>query len=483
MPRGRHDLFPPVEPPGAVQPHGPGRFAMAARVLDPVLSFVRGLLGNYRREVANMGWLFFDRFARVFGNFVIGILAARLLGPASFGGISYAQTVIAFLTLVVALGLNGVVIKRLVDHPAEAGRTLLTSFALQFVAMLVVTAATVSLALFAQDDDPYSRIVAIVACGLILRPTETFRYWFEANVNARRAVIADNAAFLISGTAKIAVLYTFRSVEALAWTLVVEQLLGGIGLAIAYATDRSRPGGWKIDLGVAKELLVGAWPLLLSGLAIAIYMRIDQFVIMSMRGATEMGMYAAAVRFSEMFYVLPTILATSFFPRWQAMMRDSGGEHSAAIRTAMYWMVGISAVIAVALTLLAGTAIQFLYGEPYARAVPVLQVHIWTGVFVSIGILGNQWYLSHGLQSWTLLFTVLGAAANFGTNLLLVPALGAVGAAIASLCAQIISTFLADALSAKTRPLFFIKLEALVWPLAVLRRRLYPAAKSEGPAS
>lgn len=452
-------------------------------MLDPVLGFVRTLMGDYRREFANMSWLFFDRFARVLANFMIGVLAARLLGPADFGGISYAQTVIAFLTLVAALGLNGVIVKRLVDHPGAAGRTLLTGFTLQALTMAVVTTATIGIALFVEGDDPYARIVAIVACGLVLRPTEIFRYWFEANLNARRAVIADNAAFLISGVTKIAVLYTFRSVEALAWTLVLEQVLGGIALAIAYRTDRTRPKGGQIDWRVAKELIVGAWPLLLSGLAIAIYMRIDQFVIMAVRGPTEMGMYAAAVRLSEMFYVLPMILATSFFPRWQGLMGKSGGEHADAVRAAMRWMVMITAAIALALTLASGLLIELLYGPAYARAAPVLAVHAWTCVFVSIGIIGNQWYLSHGLQSRTLLCTLLGAATNFGVNLLLVPALGAVGAAIASLCAQIVSTFLADSLSAKTRPLLTLKLQALLWPLALLQGKPFRLAKSDNGAA
>lgn len=149
----------------------------------------------------------------------------------------------------------------------------------------------------------------------------------------------------------------------------------------------------------------------------------------------------------------------------------------------MRWMVWISAAIALALSLFAGAVIQLLYGDLYVRAGPVLAVHAWTCVFVSIGILGNQWYLSHGLQNWTLLFTLVGAATNFGVNLLLVPGLGAVGAAIASLAAQIVSTFLADGLSAKTRPLLYLKLQAFGWPLMSLQRKLRRAATTESRSS
>lgn len=420
-----------------------------------------------------MSWLFFDRFFRMLGNFLIGIAAARLLGPADYGGISYAQTITAFLMLVVALGLNGVIVKRLIDSPGEAIETLGTAFAMQCLATVAVMAVTIIAALWAGSGGSYAVIIAIVACGLALRPSEIFRYWFEANVNARRAVIADNTAFLVSGTVKVVVLVVYRDVEMLAWTLVLEQLLGGICLGVAYYTDGTRPDRWRVDWKIARQLAHQAWPLLLSGLAVAIYMRIDQFVIMAAHGAAETGVYNAAVRLSEIFYVLPTIVATSFFPRWQALMRDADERHRLAIRSAMAGIVAVSAAIALVLSFAAGPLVHQLYGDQYMRAIPVLAVHAWTCVFVSMGIIGNQWYLSHNLQSRTLLCTVLGASSNFAINLMLVPSMGAVGAAIASLVAQIISTFVVDAFSLKTRPLFFLKTYALLWPLTFLPRNAH----------
>ena len=446
-----------------------------SRFVDPMLGLMRALLSGYRREITNMSWLFFDRFLRVFGNFLIGIVAARLLGPADYGGISYAQALTALILLVASLGLNQVVIKRLIDRPAEASATLGAAFALQAVATVVTMATTIIAALLTRAGNPYAVLIAIVAVGLVLRPTEVFRYWFEANVNARRAVIADNISFLVSGTAKIAVLLVYRSVEAFAWTLVVEQVLGGIFLYMAYRTDRSRPGRWRVDLITLWQLVVEAWPLFLSGLAIVLYMRIDQFVIMATHGPVETGIYAAAVRLSEIFYVLPTIVATSFFPRWQSLMGESGDRHQLAVRSTMTAMMTVSVAIALVVSVAAGPFVHLLYDARYDRAVPVLAIHIWTSVFVSMGILGNQWYLSHNLQSRTLLCTVLGAGSNFAINLVLVPSMGAVGGAVASLSAQIIATFLADAFSARTRPLFFLKAHALFWPIVWLRRRVLQA--------
>lgn len=433
-----------------------------------MLRLNREFAETYRREWANIGWLLADRAVRVLGTFLIGVAAARLLGPAAYGEISYAQTIFAFLLLGAALGLNAVVVKRLVDLPDEAFVTLGTAFALQSAVM--VTALVATCLLTAQGST--SALIMILATGLVLRPTEVFRYWFEANVNARRAVIADNIGFIVSGAVKIAVLVEFRTVEALAWALAFEQILGGLCLIVAYGTDRSRPRGWRVDRDVLWQLSAQSWPLLLAGLSVALYMRIDQFVIMSIRGPAETGLYVAAVRLSEIIYVLPAVVATSFFPRWQALMGQSEAAHARGLGSAMTAMVAVCLVIALCFSLAAVPLIRSLYGDGYAAAAPVLAIHAWTCVFVAMGVLGNQWYLSHGLQSRTLLCTLLGVAFSFALNVLLVPGMGAVGSAIASLVAQIVSAFLADALSGKTRPLFALKVWALFWPVLIAKHRL-----------
>ncbi|TCP29370.1 PST family polysaccharide transporter [Sphingomonas sp. BK235] len=448
------------------------------RLIVWALTAAQALRATYGREITNMVWLFADRFLRVLANFAIGIAAARLLGPVDYGDISYTQTILTFLTLLAAAGLNGVVVKRLIDQPSDAEATLGTAFALQALAGTAAGVITAALALTGGNATRHALLIAIVACGVALRPSEVYRYWFEANVNARRAVIADNIGFLVSGSIKIVILYRYRSVEAFVWTMVIEQLLGAVCLYVAYRTDPSRPHRWRVDGKLGLQLLRQAWPLLLSGIAVALYMRIDQFVIMKLRGPGETGIYAAAVRLSEMFYVLPTIVATSFFPRWQSLIGDPV-RHRAMVQSTMAGMIGGCVIICLVVTLLAGFIVPALYGARFAAAVPVLIVHVWTSVFVSMGVLGNQWYLSHGLQGRTLAFTLIGAGCNLLTNCLLVPYWGALGAAIASVVAQIVSTFAADALSARTRPLFLIKVDAIFWPARLIFRGLRPRPPTE----
>lgn len=423
---------------------------------------------GYRLELTNMGWLVGDRAVRVLGTLAINILAARTLGPPVFGEVSYAQTILAFMALGVGLGLGAVAVKSLVDEPHNARFTMGTVLSLQCFASWVLLLVAALFAIFWHELDQQSALILIMLTSLVFRPADVIRYWFEANVRSKFVVLADNAAFLVAALLKLFALLVWNSVAAFAWALVAEQAIMAVFLVLAYRFAGVNTGTWAFRPGLARQLLRNAWPLLLSGAAIAFYTRIDQVAIMSLKGAAETGIYSSAVRLSEMAYVLPTVAAASFFPRLQMLQTAEPARYSETMAKLMGPIVSVMLCLSIVTSFSAVFVTKFLYGAAYADAGPVLAVHIWTCVFVALGVFGNQWYLSHGLQRKTLAFTLLGAAVNLTANILLVPCFGALGAASASLAAQISSCLLADGLSRSTREIFLLKLKALVFPIRLV---------------
>ena len=57
-----------------------------------------------------------------------------------------------------------------------------------------------------------------------------------------------------------------------------------------------------------------SWPLLLSGLVVMVYMRIDQIMIKNMINDEAVGYYSSAVRLCEAWYFIPVTLCNSLFP-------------------------------------------------------------------------------------------------------------------------------------------------------------------------
>ena len=76
------------------------------------------------RVVKNAGWLIFGKLANMVLAFVVGIFAARYLGPNRYGLINYAAAYASFFASLCTLGINSVIVKNFADHPEQEGETI-----------------------------------------------------------------------------------------------------------------------------------------------------------------------------------------------------------------------------------------------------------------------------------------------------------------------------------------------------------------------
>ena len=66
---------------------------------------------NKNRVVKNASWIIGIQIVKSLLGLVISMLTARFLGPSNFGLINYAASIVAFVTPIMYLGLNGVFVQ------------------------------------------------------------------------------------------------------------------------------------------------------------------------------------------------------------------------------------------------------------------------------------------------------------------------------------------------------------------------------------
>jgi O-antigen/teichoic acid export membrane protein len=207
----------------------------------------------------------------------------------------------------------------------------------------------------------------------------------------------------------------------------------------------------RFNKKIAQNLLKDSWPLILSGMVIAIYMRIDQVMIKEMLGSESVGQYAAAVRISEAWYFIPMVIASSVFPAIINAKKISEELYYARLQQLYSFMVWLSIAIALPMTLLSDWVVHLLYGNQYQQAGNVLMIHIWSGVFVFLGVASGKWLLNENLQIFSTINTSIGAILNIFLNYIFIPKFGIEGAAWATLISYCVAAYLGLAFFKKTR--------------------------------
>ncbi len=418
---------------------------------------------NLQKILANTGWLLGDRLLRLGVGLGVGVWVARYLGSEQYGLFNYGVAYVSLFSVLATLGLDTLVVRDLVRDPARRDEILGTAFGLRLVgAVVACLAAAAAISVQRPADELVRLIVLLLATGLIVQAFDTVDLWFQSQVRSKYTVLAKNTAFLAVAAARLLLIQLRAPLLAFVVASLAEVALGAAGLVIAYHRQGQRLGAWRFRLRRAGRLLSECWPLILSGLAIMIYMKIDLIMLGDMVGDRAVGIYAAATRLSELWYFIPTAIVASVFPSIIEARQRSAAEYYRRLQQLFDLMAGLALLIAVPMTFLSGWVIEFLYTAEYAAAGPILAIHIWAAVFVFLGVAQSPWDVAEGLMRLALLRTVIGAVINVGLNLVLLPTYSGLGAAIATVAAYVCSAWLANALSRRTHIIFGLQLRALV---------------------
>jgi PST family polysaccharide transporter len=419
---------------------------------------------NLWRIVANIVWLFGDRILRLGVGLLISVWIARYLGREGFGLLSYSLAFVELFLPAAMLGLSQIVVRDLVNEPERRHETLGTAFVLRLAAGGASLAAAVAAIMVLNPGDGLSHLlVLLMATTLLWQAFDTIDLSFQAQVRSKYAVIARNSSFLVLAVVRLILVLTAAPLVAFAAAVAVEGLLTAVGLVVAHRICGESMRLWRVARSRATALLRASWPLMFSGLAIAVYMRIDQVMLGEMlNDPAEVGLYAAAVRISELWYFIPGAVVSSVAPALIQAKKNDAQLYERRIQQLLNFMALLAYAVAIPVSLLAGPLVWLLYGADFVAARATLAVHVWAGLFVCLGLAQNTWLLNEGLTRFTLASTALGAALNVALNLVLIPDYGAFGAAIATLVSYGITVVVIGFLYAPTRPMGWMILKAML---------------------
>ncbi|MBT6726348.1 MAG: flippase [Deltaproteobacteria bacterium] len=428
---------------------------------------------QFSKILENIGWLFFDKILRMGLGLLIGVWIARYLGPEQFGSLSFAIAFTWLFGAVSTLGLPEIVVRDLVRKPDTKLETLGTAAALLFLGGVLTYCLILITIFWIRPEDQLAKIlVAILGSTMLFKASEIAVYWFESQVISKYTVWVQNGSFLIFAGIKVLLILNGTPLIAFAWITLGEASIAAIMLSIMLGIHGPRLRQLCVSLARAKILLKDSWPLLLSSIAVVVYMKIDQIMLGQMVGDEAVGIYSAAVRISEVWYFIPTMIVASVFPAILKARNSSEEQYYKKLQHLFDLMLWLSIGIALPMTFLSESVIKILFGETYLDASSILSIHIWASVFVFLGVASSKWFIAENRQILSFQRTTIGALANVILNFLFIPQFQAVGAATATIISYAIATIISDLFQAETRFIFFMKIESFNLLKVIYRIRI-----------
>lgn len=393
---------------------------------------------NKLKIVSNASWIIICKIVQSVVGIVISSLSARYLGPSNFGIINYAASIAAFMLPITQMGLNSVLVKELVDNPNEEGKTigtaLLMSLLSAFFSILSVYAFT---SIINVGESTTILVCVLYSVMLIFQALELITYWFQTHFLSKYVSIASLISYVIVSLYKTYLLINQKNIVWFSVSYTIEYCLISIALLFLY----KKLGGQslKFSFGKSVKLISTSWPYIISGLMAVVYSQTDKVMLKIMVGDLEVGLYSAGASCITLVSFVFSAIIDSMRPYILDLKNKNEEQYEKSV-TCLYSIVFyLSFSFCVFCFFFGKYIIAILYGQDYVNSVQILKLIVWYAVFNFYGGAQSVWFLAEKKQKYLTILGTSGALLNIILNLLLIPAFGASGAAIATIVTAVIA--------------------------------------------
>lgn len=411
---------------------------------------------GFFRYFGNTVWLFTEQILKSVIGLVIGVWIARYLGPEDYGIYSYLIVIFGILNGVARLGTDSILFRELCEHPQHYHDYLGTALWIRLITALGSILCLIGFLTFFGNDHTLNLYLIIISAGIIFQCSDVLEQYFLARVLAKIISICKIIQLCVSSVLKIYCIFNNADLIYFVILYTVDIFFYAIILVVAYKIESNKKIKFKFTISIAKKILKDSWPLLLSTIVVLVYQRADQIYIKNLLGDNALGLYAAALKFTDTLYFIPLILCNSLSVALINAKNINFKEYLLRLKR-LYNLIIIAALICtLAIYLNSNWIIHIFYGTVYDESIIILKIHSITILFTAIGIFTTKWNIIENRSNIVLLNTLTGSLISLVGSYFLIESIGLKGAAITSALAHFVSGFVMNFVWKETRYDFMV---------------------------
>ena len=361
---------------------------------------------------------------------------SRVMGAERVGVYSYAYSIAYYFGMFILLGTNNYgnrTIASVRDDKKNLSKTFWSIYAMQlFLGLFVSTVYLMYVFVIAEEQMmALLQIIYLISVALDIS-------WFFFGIEQFKLTVTRNT--IIKILTVVAMLLFVKSIDDLyiyALIMVGSSLISQIFLWIFlkdYVIFQ------KITLCDIKKHIIPNLILFIPVIAISLYALMGKIILGNMSSMIEVGYFESANKLTVIPTMAVTALGTVMLPRISNMV--SHGQHEETqkyLEKSLIISVFLSSSMALGISAVSKEFVPLFYGEGFDKCKILIPILVLSSIFVSwANVIRTQYLIPYKKDKIYIQSVFLGAIINIILNILLIPTLQSIGAAIASLSAEII---------------------------------------------
>jgi O-antigen/teichoic acid export membrane protein len=411
----------------------------------------------------NSSWMLAEQGIKLTSAIFVGIYIARYLGPEKFGILSYALATVSIFLSLSRLGMEAILVRELTSHHSEKALYIGTSFLLMFVGSTASLFTITGLTGLISIDDQTIVYTWVISIGIIFQPFLVFDYAFQSEAKAKLSSIGKSSILLIISIFRIFLVHFEADLIWFAISYAIEHMLVAIILLLVYTKDNYPNSIMSFSANLVKPLLARSWPMLMSGIAGMILLRVDQIMIRILLDEKHLGLYAAAAKIYQGWVSFPFILSLSLLPMLIKLKKASPSKYENSMTIFFSMVFWFCILVSIFVTIFKDTIIDLTFGPKFEASSNALVIMIWASAFSAIGFMSARYMIVEGMEKKIARRNWIAITINIPLNYILIPIFNIEGAAIASLASLIVVHYFIDIADDDLRQLLRIKNNSILF--------------------
>lgn len=358
---------------------------------------------------SSASWYLLEKVVRLLGAFLVGAWVARHLGPQAYGALAYALALVATLGFLGSLGVESLVVRDLTQEPSRQRQVISSYFFLRLFGAAAVPFLVSAYLLFTHPGDTELLTIALISSGaVVFASADTADCWLQSRHQSRATSLIRLSGFTVGAVAKCLLVLAGADVV---WFAAAGFVEAGV-IAYLYLMLLRRydvlPTFSFWDAAEVRRLLVDGRMMILSGLAVVIYSKIDVLAIGGLLSKEELGPYAIAASMCAAWNMVGMSLVQAWAPHVSTAKSDSMRAYVSTLRR----LLAVTAVVSVAGSLLLGALSSWIFdlllGPAYESGAQVFSLLIWSSVPVFLGVATSQMIVNEKVYWVSLARTLIG---------------------------------------------------------------------------
>jgi len=398
-------------------------------------------------------------FSKLFG-FLFRIAIARL-GIEAYGTYSLGFSIITILFVFSTLGMGAGIQKYISFYKTKKQNKKLNSLISTSIKLPLLISCSIAILLFLfshqissfflkSNPSLLSNILKILA---IYIPLETILQILMAiGIGFKKAKTSASSYYIINSLSKLILVVIFIGFGWGIYSALLALILGNIISILFLYNKLNKINKIKIQKGVHKEIIIFSLPLLFSTLLTTLMLHINILLMGIFLNPKQIGIYNSALPTAQLILIFPIAILSLFLPiisEKQALKKSIKKEY----QTVSKWILMIIIPISLTFIIFGKELLSFLFGQNYISGYSILVIFSISYLIFSLLKPAEQILYQRNKTKSIMIFVAIGLLFNLILVIILIPQIGANGAALANSFGILTSGFLIF-LSAKKQTKF-----------------------------